>query len=167
MEDLKMKAPEGYIIDKEASTFDRVVLKKTYAFHYDKVSGCYVDNISQVRCIAGESRKEHNKNVFATQKQASGAIALARLSQHLKVALGGWTPIWKTGEEYFSIAISTEVKPGSKGRLVHHLYVCCYHYGYRPQFLLFPDERTAEKFLRDYKGLIKEALPLLFGIEIE
>ncbi len=167
MEDLKMKAPEGYIIDKEASTFDRVVLKKTDVFPYDKVSGCFVDGISRVRCIEGESREEYNKNVFATQKQASGAIALARLSQHLKVALGEWTPIWKTGEEYFSIAIITEVKYGSEGRLVHHLYVCCYHYGYRPQFLLFPDERTAEKFLRDYKGLIKEALPLLFGIEIE
>jgi hypothetical protein len=43
-----------------------------------KVSGCFVDNMSQVRCIAGESREEHNKNVFATQKQASGAIALEK-----------------------------------------------------------------------------------------
>ena len=165
MEDLKMKVPKGYIIDKEVSTVDRVVLKKTDVFPYDKVSGCFVDNMSQVRCIAGKSREEHNENVFATQKQASGAIAMARLTQHLKVALGEWTPIWKTGEEYFSIAISTEVKPGSEDRLVHHLYVYCYHY--RPELLLFPDERTAEKFLRDYKGLIKEACPLLFGIEIE
>ncbi len=165
MKDLKMKVPEGYIIDKEVSTVDRVVLKKTDVFPYDKVSGCFVDNMSQVRCIEGESREEHNKNVFATQKQASGAIALARLSQHLKVALGGWTPIWKTGEEYFSIAISTEVELGSGGRLAHHLYV--YYYNYRPSLLLFPDEYTAEKFLRDYRGLIKEACPLLFGIEIE
>jgi hypothetical protein len=165
MEDLKMKVPEGYIIDKEVSTVDRVVLKKTDAFPYDKVSGCYVDNISQVRCTEGESMKEHNKNVFATKNQARGVIALARLSQHLKVALGEWTPIWRTGEEYFSIAINTEVKPGSEGRLVHHLYVS-YNY-YRPSLLLFPNEYTAEKFLRDYKGLIKEACPLLFGIEIE
>jgi hypothetical protein len=74
MEDLKMKVPEGYIIDKEVSTVDRVVLKKTDAFPYDKVSGCFVDNMSQVRCIEGESREEHNKNVFATKNQASGAI---------------------------------------------------------------------------------------------
>ena len=167
MEDLKMKVPEGYIVDKEVSTVGRVVLKKTDVFPYDKVSGCYVDGLSQVICIEGESREKYNKNVFATQKQARAVIALARLSQHLKVALGGWAPIWRTGEKYFSIAISTEVKPRSKGRLVHRLYVCCYHYGYRPELLLFPDERTAEKFLRDYKGLIEEAFPLLFGIEIE
>jgi hypothetical protein len=165
VEDLKMKVPEGYIIDKEVSTVDRVVLKKTDVFPYDKVSGCFVDNMSQVRCIAGESREEHNENVFATQKQASGAIALARLSQHLKVALGGWAPIWRTRQECFLINIFTEIEPGSEGRLVHHLCVSYYHY--RPEFLLFPNMHTAEKFLRDYKGLIKEACPLLFGIEIE
>lgn len=165
MEDLKMKVPEGYIIDKEVSTVDRVVLKKTDAFPYDKVSGCFVDGISQVKCIEGESREEYNKNVFATQKQASGAIALARLSQHLKVAIGEWTPIWKTGEKYFSIIPSTKGETDSEGRFVHRLYVCDSYY--RPALLLFPNEHTAEKFFRDYKGLIKEACPLLFGIEIE
>jgi hypothetical protein len=165
VEDLKMKAPEGYIVDKEVSTVDRVVLKKTDAFPYDKVSGCYVDGLSQMICIEGESREKYNKNVFATQKQARAVIALARLSQHLKVALGGWAPIWKTGEECFLINIFTEIEPDSKGRLVHHLRVAYYHY--RPEFLLFPNMHTAEKFLREYKGLIKEACPLLFGIEIE
>jgi hypothetical protein len=165
VEDLKMKVPEGYIIDKEVSTVDRVVLKKTDVFPYDKVSGCFVDNMSQVRCIAGESREEHNENVFATQKQASGAIALARLSQHLKVALGEWTPSWNTGEECFLINIGTEVEPDSKGRLVHHLCVSYYHY--RPALLLFPNKHKAQLFLMSYNGLIKEACPLLFGIEIE
>ena len=165
MEDLKMKVPEGYIIDKEASTFDRVVLKKTDVFPYDKVSGCYVDNMSQVRCIEGESMKEHNKNVFATKNQASGAIALARLSQHLKVALGEWTPIWRTGEKYFSIIPSTKGETDSEGRFVHRLYVCDSYY--RPALLLFPNEHKAQLFLMSYNGLIKEACPLLFGIEIE
>ena len=160
-----MKVPEGYIVDKEVSTVDRVVLKKTDVFPYDKVSGCFVDNMSQVRCIEGESREEHNKNVFATKKQASGAIALAKLSQHLEVALGEWIPIWKTGEKHFSIIPSTKGKTDSEGRFVHRLYVCDSYY--QPAILLFPNEHTAAKFLRDYKGLIKEACPLLFGIEIE
>ena len=89
-----------------------------------------------------------NKNVFATKEQAEASIAMAQLSQLMKVYNDGWEPDWNNYEFKFCIyfignSITSQSLQNSK------------------VFLSFKDEETRDLFLENFRELIETAKPLL------
>jgi len=118
----------------------------------EKVSGHYYytfDKEGIRECIDCSAKKEENKIIFATHEQAEASIALAQLSQLMKVYNDGWVADWKNDEEIkYSIEFYKEK--------IHKNYF----YTSR-QFLAFKDAETRDLFLRNFEDLILTAKPLL------
>lgn len=155
-EHTKNQCPEGFEIDKDKSTFEEIVFKpikeelpKTWE-ELVNVKGHYVDADSYVKPIYRKTSNYH-RNIFATEEQAKAAIALAQLSQLREVYRQGWVPDWNRSDQtkyviyYFENKIKTES--------IHH----------SSYFLSFQSAKVRDQFLKNFKDLIEEASPLLFG----
>lgn len=83
--ELKIVPPEGYEIDRENSTFERIKfrpLEKRWRGAYGSlVSGYVIGLDSNIRHWTNLSEGGDNINVFATEKQAKSALAMAQISQ--------------------------------------------------------------------------------------
>ena len=87
----KVEIPEGYEIDEQNSTFEKIVFKKkTVRWRDTEVGrGCDVKNhMSGYFNKNGEVVKGHhvthvdiNRHVFTTEKLAKSALAMAQISQ--------------------------------------------------------------------------------------
>jgi hypothetical protein len=89
-----------------------------------------------------------NKNIFATKEQAEASIAIAQLSQLMKVYNDGWVANWTNDEDKFCIGfciddINKVTNIGTN------------------KFLAFKDEKTRDLFLENFRDLILTAKPLL------
>jgi hypothetical protein len=160
MKQIKITPPEGYIIDNDRSTFEQIIFKKVEQSptphlpksweELNKVSGYYTSDNSSIRhatnCVINE-----NKNIFSSEQEARASIALAQLSQLRKVYRNGWEPDWVCGKLKFFITKQGGTITGGLS------YLPIYRY------LSFQDKPTAELFLNNFKDLIEEASPLLFG----
>jgi hypothetical protein len=82
---IKIDIPEGYEIDKEKSTFENIIFKKKEAKPWRKeshnIDGYYINNIAKIAEVIGDVWKPINFNIFATEKQAKSALAMAQISQ--------------------------------------------------------------------------------------
>lgn len=84
--ELKIQVPEGYEIDKENSTFENIVFKKKEEKkwrdnEYKRISGYSILPNSNIAHYSALSNIFKNYNIFATEKQAKSALAMARISQ--------------------------------------------------------------------------------------
>ena len=85
--ELKIVPPEGYMVDKENSTFECIKFKPIERWRDGSpcVKGWYVGNREVLSYnMWGSSEclwKPNNLNVFATKKQAKSALAMAQISQ--------------------------------------------------------------------------------------
>jgi hypothetical protein len=125
---------------------DKKELPKSWE-ELESVKGFYSDAFSCVGYLQ-DVVKESNKNTFATKEQAEASIALAQLSQLMKVYRNGWAPDWEDSEfkyciEFFNNKIDKEI------------------YMNISKFLSFQDEETRDLFLENFKELIETAKPLL------
>jgi hypothetical protein len=112
------------------------------------IEGYYVSNLSNICDIKINKTKNIDKNTFATKEQAEASIAMAQLSQLMKVYNNGWQPDWTDIEYIYCIGFTNE-----------KLYIDKW-YDYK-QFLSFKDRKTAELFLENFRELIETAKPLL------
>lgn len=85
--EIKINVPEGFEIDKENSTFEKIVFKKKKEERWrdDKeaiVKGYFIDTDSIITSFVGYNAKA-DYNLFATEKLAKAALAAARISQIL------------------------------------------------------------------------------------
>lgn len=156
MNTLKITPPEGFEIDKEKSTFEEIVfkpIKKELPRKWEDlgfIKGWFVNHVSQTFPIEMSAKKVY-RNIFATEEQARAAVALAQLSQLREVYRQEWTPDWNNGSQTkYSIA-------NLEGKTYKN---CAYRYGH---FLCFQSEEVRDEFLENFKDLIEEASPLLFG----
>ena len=85
--ELNIIAPEGYEIDKENSTFEKIVFKRT-SNNLPKtwkdlkyVSGAYISDLSNITTINSIKTDSSAKNIFPTKELAEAALALAQLLQ--------------------------------------------------------------------------------------
>ena len=114
-----------------------------------EIEGYFVTSCSKVLPMWSFHRDEDDKNVFVTKEQAEASIALAQLSQLMKVYNDGWEADWNNGEkEKYSIMfysdkidVTTLTSLGS--------------------FLAFKDAKTRDLFLENFRDLILTAKPLL------
>lgn len=114
-----------------------------------KIRGYYVDNFSNIVFYYNITAEESNTNTFATREQAQASLALAQLSQLMKVYNDGWVPDWLNNNQnkyciYFhndksqiSIPVTTQ------------------------RFIILKSQELAQQFFENFKDLIEQAKPLL------
>ena len=151
MKNFKIEIPVGYEIDKEKSTFENIVFKEVDKLpkkweELKDIKGFFVDDDSII-CDADCVVEEENKNLFATKEQAEASVALAQLSQLMKVYNGGWVPDWTDdNKKYVIYFYKNKIGLG-----------CCN----TQRFLSFKTEEIGEEFLKNFEDLILTAQPLL------
>lgn len=152
MKEFVVNIPEGYEIDKEKSTFERIIFKKIESTRWrddekQLISGCYIENYCKI--INTEvPNAPSNYNVFATEKHAKRAIAEARISQIM------------TNDERFGGVITdeewaqTETIKNTITRVSDQIYrdKCLWTYN----FLAFHTEEQRDLFMEENMDLIKD-----------
>ena len=114
-----------------------------------EIEGYYVGiNCNTFGFFGGDTNKD-NRNIYATKEQAEASIAMAQLSQLMKVYNDGWEADYLDGGSvvYGIGYFGEELKVGT-------VYSTRY-------FLVFKDEETAELFIENFTELIEQAKPLL------
>ena len=156
--ELRIQVPKGYEIDKEKSTFENIVFKKKEEKRWRDdetaiLGGYYIGISSNVLPTAAMHRNERsNYNIFATEKQAKSALAMARISQIMvnDKRFGG--PV--TDKERIDVKI-TKFCIGRRGNeIIKVSYFSSY------EFLAFHTEKQRDLFLEENEDLVKEHLML-------
>ena len=147
--ELKIQIPEGYEIDKEKSTFEKIVFKKKEKEinsweDLEKIEGYYLNTDSNIAYIGGPmvNRKEH-KNVFLNKKYVKSALALAQISQLL--------PYYDSKVNWFSDIYKYSIVRECN-RLVINKWQSTYN------LLSFNTKEEAERFLKYNEQLVKDYL---------
>jgi hypothetical protein len=113
-----------------------------------EIEGYYVGiNCNTFGFFGGDTDKD-NRNIYATKEQAEASIAMAQLSQLMKVYNYGWEADWTNSEYKYCIGFTSE-------NLEIDNWI-----DYR-QFLALKDQETAVFFLENFRELIEQAKPLL------
>ena len=160
------KATEPYIVVKSHSNasfnnggeFDIQVweeikpLEKELPKSWEELSefdGWKINEDSNLILCTRCSLHNFNRNIFATKEQAEASIAMAQLSQLMKVYNDGWTPNWSdiTEGKYFIYFQKHEITC-SAASISNH-------------FLAFKTDELRSKFLENFRDLIEQAKPLL------
>lgn len=152
--ELKIQVPEGYEIDRENSTFEKIVFKKVEKElpksweELETIKGSYINNYSRICDFIGPTKEDH-KNVFPTKEEAAACLALAQLCQLRDRYNDGWKPDWEENiNEKYSIYFHNE-----------KIYS---DYSYNTRHVLsFKTYELRDKFLENFRDLIETAKPLL------
>ena len=144
--EVKIEVPQGYEIDKEKSTFEKIVFKKIYntpktwedycsLMKGKKVYDTYYDYV-----IINDFSDAHNQ--FATEERARQFIALGQLMQ--------LRDYWVRGYKEFKYALLVT----RNGDIL--VYAWSWYHTY-PHILTFPTKEMAEEFKECFSDLIKKA----------
>ncbi len=156
--EVTISIPEGYEIDKEKSTFEKIVFKKKEQSlpktweELEIIRGWYVEDCADITMLdPKDSRTDtghYNRNVFVSKEQAQAAVALAQLTQLREVYRQGWVPNWADGKEKYCIVF------------YRNDFEKNYYTSYN-RFLSFQSPEIRNEFLENFKDLIMRAKPLL------
>lgn len=155
--ELKIEIPFGYEIDKEQSTFERIVFKKKKNELPEswedfciikKRDGYYIDNFSNITqtstlidsCMSCGT----DRNLLSTQEDCEAHRALMQLHRLRDCYRQGWKP---TADDIgYAVTVT-------QGGWIQASMV--------PRFLSFQDRRVAIKFAEHFQELILTAKELL------
>lgn len=155
--EMRIVPPEGYEIDKENSTFECIKfksIKKSKLSDYGgqfTIEGYVINSMAEINCKLVCLNRQDNKHVFATEKQAKSALAMAQISQIMKLDERFGGPI--TDEEW---KISTYKYVIRRIQDTYDFYI----YQTTYQFLAFHTQEQRDLFLQENKQLIKDYLML-------
>lgn len=155
--EIKIVPPEGMEIDKENSTFECVKFKPIAKWQRDDVNeiinGYFIGMDSVIRPISVPNIPT-NHNVFATEKQAKAALAMAQISQIMAndPRFGGFITDeeWDHDELKYTIKRWTGNPKIILGNESWHRYA----------FLAFHTKEQRDLFLEENKDLVKDYLML-------
>jgi len=154
IKEMKIQAPEGYEIDRENSTFEKIVFKKvenelpkSWEDLYG-VGGWFVDFHSDVVTSGSMRTADSVKNRFPTKEEAEACLALAQLCQLRDRYNDGWKPNWDDGGEKHCVYFHDNE--------INSAYTYSSH-----RVLTFKTQELRDKFLENFRGLIETAKPLL------
>lgn len=144
--EIKIQVPEGYEIDKEKSSFERIVFKKKEEKvnswkDLEKISGYAITTENNIGHYSELSVIEENKNVFLNEKYAKSALALAQISQLL--------PYYDSKVNWDRSTIKYCI-----ARTGNQLYIDTWQSLYNP--LAFNSREEARRFLKHNKQLVKD-----------
>lgn len=151
---LIVKCPEGYEVDKENSTFECIkfkpIITKRWRDGNPHVNGYCVKDNHISREYINLDWKDKNLDVFATEKQAKSALAMAQISQIMAndERFGGVV----TDEEWESITFKCVISRSKCGVMKLCPATSVYY------FLAFHTEEQCNLFLAENKDLVKDYL---------
>ena len=147
--ELKIEIPQGYEIDRQKSTFEKIIFKKipenpkTWEEYCEMIRGntLYYTNCDNRLALSGGNGAH---NGFATKKRAEQFIALGKLLQ--------LRDCWVKGYNEFRYAVYGDRLDGTA--------ICdwCENTNHP---LTFPTKEMAEEFKDCFSDLIKQAYPLV------
>ena len=157
--ELKIDIPEGYEIDKENSTFEKIVFKKKHTYPKSWEEFCkntsineeyYLNQASSIRTIISDHRDcEGDKNLCKTKEEAEAFLALIQLKRLWHEYVDNYSG--KVDNYYyidrFSSIYSCDFKVSE---------VC----SRRKYLFKFPSRELALEFLNNFKDLFIKASPL-------
>ncbi len=147
--------PEGYEIDRENSTLERIVFKalpnkglpKTWE-ELGLVRGYFVSSHSvPTSPIDSFIAADHARNTWPTLEEAEASIALAQLCQLRDRYNDGWKPDWTNSKPKYVIW-NYRNTPGGVSEVVSFP-------------LAFKTLNLRNQFLENFRDLIEKAKPLL------
>lgn len=161
--ELKINIPEGYEIDKEKSTFEKIVFKKKenkprswkeYLCSGNHPNRLWFINqrISSTECNVKDfdlNRSNCHMAAYLPSKELAEAfLAMMQLMSLRQAWIGDWKPDWirKTNNHCINIC-DNEYNVAEYAR-AH-------------QALSFPTREMAVDFMNCFKGLLKQAKPLI------
>ena len=144
--EIKIQVPEGYEIDKEKSSFERIVFKKKEEKvnswkDLEKISGYAITTENNIQYWSGLNTVEDNKNVFLNEKYAKSALALAQISQLL--------PYYDSNVDWENIECKYCIDK-KYNKIVINQWSSAYH------ILAFNSIEEAERFLKYNEQLVKD-----------
>lgn len=144
--DIKITIPEGYEIDMEKSTFERIVFKKKKVINswedLKKVGGYYINTCSSI-IYAGDLSENYNehRNVFFNEKYAKSALAMAQISQLL--------PYYDSKVDWYKVTVKYCIV-----RIGNEIYIEMWQSSYH--LLAFNSREEAKRFLKHNEQLVKD-----------
>ena len=150
--EVKIEIPEGYEIDKEKSTFEKIVFKPIVKRWRDKddstkIKGWFIEYTGRVSNV-GESYKKNS--LFATEKQAKSALAMAQISQ-----------IMANDERFGGVVTDEEWRnAGLEKYIIDREFnlISCWESDGIYKFLAFHTKEQRDLFLKENKDLVKDYL---------
>ena len=145
--ELKIEVPQGYEIDRQKSTFEKIIFKKipenpkTWEEYCSLMKGKKVYHTDFYYIILESFQDAHN--MFATKERARQFIALGKLLQ--------LRDYWVKGYSEFRYALF-----GDKYGIS-----LCDCSGFSAFSLTFPTKEMAKEFKDCFEDLIKQAFPLV------
>ena len=147
--ELNIIPPIGYEIDRQKSTFEKIIFKKipenpkTWE-EYCKLTKRSYSNYASTTNMVNKDRHTGAYNEFTTKERAEQFIALGKLLQ--------LRDYWVKGYDKFSYLVWNS---GCR-----NIFVCDWS-GVNPCALTFPTKEMAEEFKECFSDLIKQAYPLV------
>ena len=151
--EVKIVPPEGYEVDEENSTFDcikfKLIQSKRWRDSNPLVNGWYVRDDKTLGAYVGVTWK-NNFDIFATEKQAKSALAMAQISQ-----------IIANDERFGGVVTDEEWNNDKLGK--YCIYRCKNKIGKRTSvvmyiFLAFHTDKQRDLFLKENEDLVKDYL---------
>ena len=144
--EIKIQVPEGYEIDKEKSTFEKIIFKKKNTINcwedLKEISGYDIAIDNNIVYWSKLSAIKANKNVFLNVKYAKSALALAQISQLL--------PYYDSNVDWNN-RNTTKYNILRKGNeIMIEPFVTIYY------LLAFKSKEEAERFLKYNEQLVKD-----------
>lgn len=146
--ELKIEIPQGYEIDRQKSTFEKIIFKKipenpkTWGEYCKLTKGSYSNYANATTNMVYKDRYTGAYNEFATKERAEQFIALGKLLQLRDY----WVGDWKRNSDNIYI-------------IYKNVIMAAVHNSDFP--LTFPTRKMAEEFKDCFSDLIKEAYPLV------
>ena len=148
--ELKIEVPQGYEIDLQKSTFEKIVFKKipenpkTWEEYCKLTKGINSNYANATTNMVYKDRYTGAYNEFATKKRAEQFVALGKLLQ--------LRDYWVKGYDTFSYVVWSNSRS---------MVSVCHWCGVNPYPLTFPTKEMAEEFKDCFEDLIKQAYPLV------
>ena len=160
IKEVKIEVPEGYEIDRENSTLERIVFKKKNELPESWEEFCEMTPVSEsevwISTASGITtigyrkirHEDSDANLLATEKDALQHLALIKLHRLRDCYRKGWVPDWLTSTKKWCVMLLN-------GHVVTRSSMSTSH------FLSFDSEDTANKFAMTFFDLIKQAGDLI------
>lgn len=144
--EIKITIPEGYEIDMEKSTFERIVFKKKKVINswedLKNIKGFLISYNSNIQECGEITPNGEDRNVFLNKKYAKSALALAQISQLLPYYDSKVN--WKSSKEKYCI------DKEYNNKIIISKWMSTYH------VLAFNSKEEAERFLKYNEQLVKD-----------
>lgn len=155
--EIKITPPEGFEIDKDNSTFECIKFKPIEKKRWrddknNKINGYYIKYDGRISDQYYGTNLRENYGIFATEKQAKSALAMARISQIM------------ANDERFGGVVTD--KEWNDGDIPKHIIRRCQHgikedmafLGY--YFIAFHTYQQRDLFLEENEDLVRDYLCL-------